>query len=1069
MSIRQLINDNSINKNKLVHSKHGWLTYSSLVLAGLSVPVIAQISSHASANADTVSSVKTAAVVQDNNASQSQTKAVQSNQSAPANTSDSLANDNSVKINSDYASMDNQNSQMKSSNANAQVSDKQVTPAVNSQAKQAVDSDSANKVAASVAQEKAVSQPAKQVAPNNSAQANTQVKQVVAPKSSDNTQVTPKRVVAPVQNQVTNSSVQNNQVSNSQSNEIASPEYKVAADKLSSKLMSFGPQMNKQVTSNNEAMAVAAVERKNAELATQAIKVNINYQDSTGKTVGAASLTTTDGSFDPTKNVPAGYQIKSGWSMGDTPVSNGQITVNVPVVKEAASSSTTPGGVVNVNGNPVKPSVTTKPDQNIVVTINYQNGGKTIKSASVTVPNGANVSTQVQSNLPSGYQVQNGWSVSNMPVQDGKATLNVPVVSESSSNPNVVDGSNVKPSADNEIHATINYQYNGQTIASQSVTVPNGINIDVDDGVPAGYQVQNGWKSGDIKVVDGKATLNVPVVKKNASANDGKVVVTVNYQENGKTIKSVVQNVANGGNVDINAGVPQGYEIQPGFSGSSINNITDGKATMNIPVQKVPVTTSSSDNSSNNSSSSSTSQNKPAATTPSSSSSNSNSSSSSSANKPSTSTSSQSTSSSSNSTDKPAASTSDDSHKSQQPTSNPNDVNHGPASTTPSDSSSSSSNSSSQSTSDSSDKNSSSSSSSANKPADTTSDKGSATNTPSTPDDGTGTVGDNGSSKGQVDSQPAGTGSVVNNGSGKPSKGTQEANGQDPDNPAGQKPVDEDKNNTDADSDKTTSDVNADKNKDEGSTTKPSIVAPDDGNGTTSDNGSTKGQITSEPNGTGSTVNNGSGKPSKGTQIAGDVGPDKSSSTTSEPQGTNSDSKPGSLNSNNADVSKTNGSETDESKPSEQPSLTVPKDKNDATNADIYPGEGIIPGSNGQQVSSLNGMTSYPKTNDNNGNQTGSASAASNVNAKKQILANGSGIVSNGSQVGSASQVSVPEVSPVMSNAASQIGSVAKSQVGSASNGELPQTGDDSVMAELGLLSASLLGLSALGFEKKHE
>lgn len=1001
MSIRQLINDNSINKNKLVHSKHGWLTYSSLVLAGLSVPVIAQISSHASANADTVSSVKTTTVAQDNNASKSQNKTVQSNQSAPASTSDSLTNDNSVKVNSDYASMDNQNSQMKSSDANVQVSNKQVTPVVNSQSKQVAANNSANRVAAPAAQEKAASQPAKQVASNDSAQTNTQVKQVVAPKSNANVQVTTKKVVAPVQNQVTsNNSIQNNQVSNSQSNEIASPEYKVAADKLSSKLMSFGPQMNKQVTSNNEAMAAAAAERKNAELAAQAIKVNINYQDSTGKTVGTASLTTTDSSFDPTKNVPTGYQIKSGWSMGDTPASNGQITVNVPVVKETASSSTTPGGVVNVNGNPVKPSVATKPDQNIVVTINYQNGGKTIKSTSVTVPNGANVSTQVQSNLPSGYQVQNGWSVSNMPVQDGKAALNVPVVSESSPNTNTVDGSNVKPSTDNEIHATINYQYNGQTIASQSVTVPNGTNIDVDDGVPAGYQVQNGWKSGDIKVVDGKATLNVPVVKKNASANDGKVAVTVNYQENGKTIKSVVQNVANGGNVDINAGVPQGYEIQPGFSGGSINNITDGKATMNIPVQKVPATAPSSDNSSSNSSSS-TSQSKPAATTPSSSSSSSNS-----ANKSSTSTPSQSTSNSSSSADKPAA---------------------------------------------------------------TTPDKGSTINTPSTPDDGTGTVGDNGSSKGQVDSQPAGTGSVVNNGSGQPSKGTQEANGQDPDNPAGQKPVDEDKNNTDANSDKTTSDVNADKNKDEGSTTKPSTVAPDDGNGTTSDNGSTKGQITSEPNGTGSVVNNGSGKPSKGAQVAGDVDPDKSSSTTSEPQGTNSDSKPGLLNSNNADVSKTNGSETDESKPSEQPSLTVPKDKNDATNADIYPGEGIIPGSNGQQVSSLNGMTPYPKTNDNNGSQVGSASVALNANAKRQVLVNDSKVVSNGSQVGSASQVSIPEVSPVMSNAASQIGSVAKSQVGSASNGELPQTGDDSAMAELGLLSASLLGLSALGFEKKHE
>lgn len=1038
MSIRQLINDNSINKNKLVHSKHGWLTYSSLVLASLSVPVIAQISSHASANADTVSSVKTTAVAQDNNASQSQAKTAQSNQSALVNTSDSLANDNSVKINSDYASMDNQNSQMKSSDANAQASDKQVTPAVNSQAKQVAVNNSANKVAAEAAQEKAASQPVKQVASNNSAQTNAQVKQVAA-----------KKTVTPVQNQVASNSAQNNQVSDSQSNEIASPEYKVAADKLSSKLMSFGPQMNKQVTSNNEAMAVAAVERKNAELAAQTIKVNINYQDSTGKTVGTASLTTTDGSFDPTKNVPAGYQIKSGWSMGNTPVSNGQITVNVPVVKETASSSTTPGGVVNVSGNPVKPSVTTKPDQNVVVTINYQNGGKTIKSTSVTVPNGANVSTQVQSNLPSGYQVQNGWSVSNMPVQDGKATLNVPVVSESSSNPNTVDGSNVKPSTDNEIHATINYQYNGQTIASQNITVPNGTNIDVDSGVPDGYQVQNGWKSGDIKVVDGKAILNVPVVKKNASANDGKVAVTVNYQENGKTIKSVVQNVANGGNVDINAGVPQGYEIQPGFSGGSINNITDGKATMNIPVQKVPATTPSSDNSSSNSSSS-TSQSKPAATT-SSNSSSSNSSSSNSANKPSTSTPSQSTSNSSSSADKPAASISDDSHKSQQPASNPNDVNHEPVATTPSDSSSSSSNSS-------------------NKPAATTPDKGSTTNTPSTPNDGTGTVGDNGSSKDQVDNKPAGTGSVVDNGSGQPSKGTQEANGQDPDNPTGQKPVDEDKNNTDANSDKTTSDVNADKNKDEGSTTKPSIVAPDDGNGTTSDNGSTKGQITSESNGTGSVVNNGSGKPSQGTQIAGDVGPDKSSSTTSEPQGVNSDSKPGSLNSNNSDVSKTNGSETDESKPSEQPSLTVPKDKNDATNADIYPGEGIIPGSNGQQVSSLNGMTPYPKAN-NNSNQTGSASASSTVSANRQVLANGNATASNGNQIGSASQVSVPEVSPVMSSAASQIGSVAKSQVGSASasNGELPQTGDDSVMAELGLLSASLLGLSALGFEKKHE
>lgn len=1046
MSIRQLVNDNSINKNKLVHTKHGWMTYSSLALAGIALPMIGMIQK---ANADTVSSVSDATTSQVS----SQSSSTNNTSSQDDKQIDSLANDNSVKINAEYASINNENVSAKTTvdnKANDSSQPKSVTPQVTQSKAEDVTAKKATSNNNGVSPEKvevkapAVQSTAKSLAQNSS-------EDVAPAKSNEVDKVATNSLSSSSEKSVVNtqnsSSVKQDAPKSTASSDDKSLSTDVAAPSVKSNDIDESAKTAKlnlssanfaAINNTNDAIAAAAAEKHNysfASFAATPIKVTINYQEN-GKTIKTASLTTNTGSFDPNTDVPSGYEIKSGWSMGETPVSNGQITVNVPVEKkQTPSSNITPGTTNNITGNDVKPgTVNPTPVDNIVVTINYQDeSGKTIKTASQTVKNGASVN--VQTDCPSGYNVKSGWSVSNMPVKDGKATLNVPVVKASTA----VDGSSATTTTPSSIKATINYVFNGQTVATQTVTVPNGANIDVSKGVPSGYQIQSGWQSGEIKSSDGTATITVPLVKAQSSSNDGMVAVTINYKDGSNVVKSVVQNVKSGASVDLNAGMPQGYEITPGFKPQSIDNITDGKATMDVPVQKVQSTSSSSTSSSSSSTTT----------------------------KPSTGNNSSSTTKPSDNTTSTTTKPSTGSSSSSTTTTKPSGT-----ATSPSDSGS-------------------------------TTDKPTNTTKPSTSDDGTGSVGDSGSTADKV-TKPAGTGSTTTNGTNKPSEGTQQASG----TPADvAKPSDNNSSSSTSTSkpsisgstsitdDKTSSSAD-NKNDNQGSTTKHDSVAPDDGNGTTGDNGSNKAQVIT-PAGTGSVVTGGTNAPSIGTQTAGSdhpsaTNPDavnntNTSSTSSEPQGVNSDDSktPGSLNSNNADVSKINGSETDESKASEQPSLTVPKDKNDATNADIYPGEGIIPGSNGQQVSSLNGMTPYKddtKDNSNSSSQIGSADKATSKEDSKSSQTNvGTTKANNGvanDQLVNAQSVSKEQsvASPSMiseANTASQIGSVAKqsSQIGSASSSdELPQTGDkESALVELGLLAASMIGLSAMGIEKKHE
>lgn len=116
--------------------------------------------------------------------------------------------------------------------------------------------------------------------------------------------------------------------------------------------------------------------------------------------------------------------------------------------------------VITANNFATTPSDNTS----IKAVINYQLNGKTISSYTENVQ--PNASIDINSHLPQGYQTPNGYTpADNFPVQDGVATINVPVV-PIASNP---DSGN--------INVTINYTYNGKTVGTGNETITNGQTI----------------------------------------------------------------------------------------------------------------------------------------------------------------------------------------------------------------------------------------------------------------------------------------------------------------------------------------------------------------------------------------------------------------------------------------------------------------------------------------------------------------------------------------------------------------------------------------------------------------
>lgn len=200
---------------------------------------------------------------------------------------------------------------------------------------------------------------------------------------------------------------------------------------------------------------------------------------------------------------------------------------------------------------------TTATAQPIHVTVNYTNGGKTISSVSETVQGGQPL--DIQGHMPSGYQVNGPFSVSD--VKDG-GTVNVPVVPVSSN-------------TQATMHVTVDYDYNGKTVASVPMTVGNGSTIDVAGHMPSGYQSAGTWNASNIKDGD---TLHVPVVPTNSSNTN-----------NSDTSNSGSSTTDNSGNTSSNT-TPS--------NGSSSDNSQSGSTT---PSENTDNSGSSSDNSGNSS------------------------------------------------------------------------------------------------------------------------------------------------------------------------------------------------------------------------------------------------------------------------------------------------------------------------------------------------------------------------------------------------------------------------------------------------------------------------------------
>ena len=216
---------------------------------------------------------------------------------------------------------------------------------------------------------------------------------------------------------------------------------------------------------------------------------------------------------------------------------------------------------------------TTATAQPIHVTVNYTNNGKTIVSVPETIQGGQPI--DIQGHMPSGYQVSGPFSTGT--VTDGQ-TVNVPVVPVSSG-------------TQATMHVTVDYDYNGKTVASVPMTVDNGSTIDVAGHIPSGYQSAGTWNADDIKDGD---TLHVPVVPTNSSNTN-----------NSDTSNSGSSTTDNSGNVSSNTTPSNGSSSDNSQSGSttpSENTDNSGSLSDNSGNSSNSSSNGSSDNSSSNSS-----------------------------------------------------------------------------------------------------------------------------------------------------------------------------------------------------------------------------------------------------------------------------------------------------------------------------------------------------------------------------------------------------------------------------------------------------------------------------------
>lgn len=236
-------------------------------------------------------------------------------------------------------------------------------------------------------------------------------------------------------------------------------------------------------------------------------------------------------------------------------------------------------------------------DTSIKAVINYQYNGKTISSYTENVQ--PNASIDINSHLPQGYQTPNGYTPqANFPVQNGVATINVPVVPISTSNP---DSGNIS--------VTINYTYNGKTVGTGTETIASGSTIDVSKELPKGYQVSSEYKpSNDIPVQDGKATIEVPVTPaSSSSSNQGEKMVIDYVDANGNQVGTATVNVQSGQPVDVTKTLPNGYQLSPNFKPQANIPVVNGVATIKVQVVKSASSNSSSATANSNSSSASAS------------------------------------------------------------------------------------------------------------------------------------------------------------------------------------------------------------------------------------------------------------------------------------------------------------------------------------------------------------------------------------------------------------------------------------------------------------------------------
>lgn len=216
---------------------------------------------------------------------------------------------------------------------------------------------------------------------------------------------------------------------------------------------------------------------------------------------------------------------------------------------------------------------TTATAQLIHVTVNYTNNGKTISSVSETVQGGQPL--DIQGHMPSGYQVNGPFSVSD--VKDG-GTVNVPVVPVSSD-------------TQATMHVTVDYDYDGKTVASVPMTIDNGSTIDVVGHIPAGYQSAGTWNASNIKNGD---TLHVPVVPTNNSNTN-----------NSDTSSSSSSTTDNSGNTSSNTTPSNGSlndNSQSGSTTPSENTNNSEGSSDNSGNSSNGSSNGSSDNSSSNSS-----------------------------------------------------------------------------------------------------------------------------------------------------------------------------------------------------------------------------------------------------------------------------------------------------------------------------------------------------------------------------------------------------------------------------------------------------------------------------------